>query len=47
LRRDGVVLALILLGLSAFFWYGFALPLAPLMGIAQIVGMALAWKRLN
>lgn len=47
LRRDGAVLALILLGLSALFWYGFALPLAPLVGIAQIVVMALVWKSLS
>jgi hypothetical protein len=30
LRKDGVVLQLILLALSAIFWYGFALPFGPL-----------------
>lgn len=47
LRRDGAVLALILLAVSVLFWYGFGLPLAPLMGIAQIIVLALAWKNLG
>lgn len=46
-RRDGAVFQLILLGLSVLFWYGFALPLAPLAGIAQIVVMAKVWKSLS
>ena len=44
LRMDGPVLELILLGISAIFWYGFALPFGPIGGLAQIVVMALAWK---
>lgn len=44
LKMDGVVLELILLGLSTLFWYGFALPLAPIAGIAQIVLIVLAWR---
>lgn len=47
LRLDGAVLELILLGVSAIFWYGFALPLGPLVGIAQIVLLALVWKTLT
>lgn len=46
-RLDGAVLELILLGLSAVFWYGFALPLGPIGGIAQLVLIALAWKSLG
>ena len=46
-RRDGAVLELILLGLSAIFWYGFALPLGPLLGILQIVLLALVWSSLH
>src|SRR5574341_573914 len=42
-RMDGAVLELILLGLSAIFWYGFALPLGPLLGIIQVVLLALVW----
>lgn len=45
-RKDGAVLELILLGLSAIFWYGFALPLGPLLGIIQIVLLILAWRSL-
>ena len=44
LRMDGLVFELILLGISAVFWYGCALPLGPLFGLAQIVLMALTWK---
>ena len=43
-RMDGVVLELIRLGLSAIFWYGFALPLGPLIGALQVIILALAWK---
>jgi hypothetical protein len=45
-RKDGAVLELILLGLSAIFWYGFALPLGPLLGIIQVVSLILAWRSL-
>lgn len=45
-RMDGAVLELILLGLSAVFWYGFALPLGPILGIVQVVLMALTWGAL-
>lgn len=45
-RMDGAVLELILLGLSAIFWYGFALPLGPLLGIIQAVLLILAWRSL-
>jgi hypothetical protein len=46
-RRDGAVFELILLGLSAIFWYGFALPFGPLAGIPQVVLVALAWTSLK
>lgn len=42
-RMDGAVLELILLGLSVIFWYGFALPLGPLLGVIQVILLALAW----
>jgi hypothetical protein len=44
---DGAVLGLILLGLSPIFWYGFALPLGPLLGIAQLVLLMLVWRSLS
>lgn len=46
-RKDGAVLELVLLGLSAIFWYGFALPLGPLFGIIQVVLLVLAWRNLR
>jgi hypothetical protein len=45
-RMDGAVLELILLGLSAIFWYGFALPLGPPLGITQVALLALIWRSL-
>jgi hypothetical protein len=46
-RMDGAVLELIMLGLSAIFWYGFALPLGPLFGIVQVILLALTWGTLK
>ena len=46
-RKDGAVLQLILLGLSVIFWYGFALPLGPLLGVIQIALLALTWRTLS
>ena len=46
-RMDGAVLELILLGLSAIFWYGFALPLGPVLGVIQVILLALSWGILN
>lgn len=44
LRLDGAVLQLILLGVSAIFWYGFAVPYGPLLGIPQVILIAGAWR---
>jgi hypothetical protein len=46
-RMDGAVLELILLGLSTVFWYGFALPFGPPLGITQVVLLALVWRTLS
>lgn len=46
-RQDGAILELILLGLSALFWYGFALPFGPLVGLPQLVLLALVWSQLQ
>ena len=46
-RMDGAVLGLVLLGLSTIFWYGFALPIGPLVGIPELVLLALVWKTLG
>ncbi len=46
-RLDGAVLQLILLGISTIFWYGFALPFGPMMGLPQLVLLALVWRGLG
>ena len=46
-RRDGAVLGLVLIWLSAIFWYGFALPLGPLLGIAEVVLLIVVWRTLD
>ena len=45
-RKDGAILEVVLLGLSAIFWYGFALPLGPIFGVIQVVLLALTWNAL-
>lgn len=46
-KMDGAVLGLILTGLSAIFWYGFALPFGPVVGLLEIVFLVLAWSSLS
>lgn len=46
-RLDGAVLEIILLGLSAIFWYVFELPFGPIGGVIQIVLLALVWNSLS
>lgn len=46
-RMDGAILGIILLGLSVIFWYGFALPLGPVLGIAETVLLVLVWNTLK
>lgn len=46
-RLDGAILEIILLGLSAIFWYAFELPLGPVGGVIQIVLLALVWNGLG
>jgi hypothetical protein len=46
-RQDGAILEVILLGLSAIFWYAFELPFGWLAGAIQIVLLALVWNSLG
>lgn len=46
-RQDGAMLELILLGLSAIFWYGFELPFGPIFGAAEVVLLVLVWGTLH
>jgi hypothetical protein len=45
--NGGAVLSLVLLPVEALFWFGFALPIPWLFGIARIVFIALAWNSLT
>lgn len=46
-RRDGAVLGLALIWPSAIFWYGFALPLGPLLGVTELVLLIFVWRTLE
>ena len=46
-RLDGAVLQLVLLGASSLFWYGFAVPYGPVLGIPQVVLIAIIWRQLS
>ncbi len=46
-QMDGAILLIILLGLSAIFWYTFELPFGPVGGVIQIVLLALVWNGLS
>lgn len=46
-KMEGAVLALILLALSAIFWYGFALPFGPVGGIIELVLLVFVWGNLQ
>lgn len=46
-RIDGAILEMILLSLSAIFWYAFQLPFGPVSGVIQIVLLALVWSSLG
>jgi hypothetical protein len=47
MRLDGAILEIILLSLSAIFWYAFELPFGPLSGVVQAVLLALVWQNLG
>lgn len=46
-ERSGAVLALILLVPEAIFWWGFDLPFPPILAVARILVIALAWEGLR
>ena len=46
-RLDGAVFGLILVGLSAIFWYGFELPIGPIIGIVEVILLVLVWSSLG
>jgi len=46
-RRTGGILAVSLLVLSAVFWWGFGLPIPPIVGLLLAGLLAAGWKSLN
>jgi hypothetical protein len=45
--RAGAVLAVATIPLEALFWYGFALPIPPLLALVRVVLVIAAWPRLR
>ena len=46
-KRSGAWFQFALLPIEAAFWYGFALPIPPLVAIARVILTALAWRNLS
>jgi hypothetical protein len=44
-RTSGSILALVLLPFEFVFWWGFALPFGPVLGIARAVLVGLDWTQ--
>ena len=45
-RQLGAVVQFALLPIEAAFWYGFALPIPPVLALVRVVLVVLAWPRL-
>jgi hypothetical protein len=45
-KRSGALLQFALLPVEAAFWYGFAVPIPPLLAIVRLVLTASAWRSL-
>ncbi|WP_020384752.1 hypothetical protein [Kribbella catacumbae] len=45
--KTGAILALALLPVGAVFWWGFALPLAPVFAVASMILILLDWSSLK
>jgi hypothetical protein len=46
-EKSGAFLALALLPFGAVYWWGFALPIPPLLAIVRTILIGLAWNRLT
>lgn len=46
-QRAGAILALALLPVGAIFWWGFALPIPPIVAIVRTTLILLAWRTLR
>ena len=45
--RTGALLALALLPVGAIFWWGFALPIPPLLALVRTILIVLGWQNLH
>ena len=46
-RRSGAVLAVAMIPIEAVFWYGYALPIPPVLALLRVGLIAAAWPRLR
>lgn len=46
-RRAGAILTFALIPVEAVFWWGFALPFPPALGVVRVALAAVAWRRLR
>lgn len=46
-HRDGAVLVLATLPVEAVFWYGYALPIPPVLAVLRVALIGAAWSRLR
>lgn len=45
--RSGAILGFALIPFGAFFWWGFALPIPPVLALARSILVAAGWKHLH
>jgi hypothetical protein len=46
-RRSGAYLGLTIIPAGALFWYGFALPIPPLVAVARTILIIVSWRALR
>jgi hypothetical protein len=45
-HKSGAILALVLLPIGAVFWWGFALPIPPILALVRTALIVVAWRAL-
>src|ERR1700756_2507935 len=45
--KGGAILGFVLIPWVAFFWWGFALPIPPILAVARSALIAMSWSRLH
>ncbi|MQA09973.1 MAG: hypothetical protein GEU98_15745 [Pseudonocardiaceae bacterium] len=46
-RRSGAVLVVATIPIEALFWFGYALPIPPVLALLRVVLVAAGWRSLN